>query len=221
MITRRDFLKGAGVVALAAATSVVLTGCDSGSSTTNTPAPAPDPSEPVTPAEPTTQTITLANGITLTITGTTRANVLTNGSKQYVAVKFKLNNTTDTDFKFTEKHFLSDVNGKWERPVDTTHMWRTNEKTGELEIARPDLREFFLETADAPYISYYEEEYDAATGSNGVCFGAAHTNLEAAICYMIEGSKSTMNLYVYDKIKNNAQFDPASDAKVFQFALNI
>lgn len=190
MITRRDFLKGASVVALAAATSAVLTGCDSGSSSTNnTPAPAPTPDDSVTPAEPTTQTVTLAEGVTLTITGTTRANVLPNGTKQYLAVKIKLNNTTGKDVTITEGNFKSNLNGKWEFPINSSKLSDSQKK-------------FLMETADVPYISYYEEEF-------GNPFGAAGTDLEAAICYMTDTSKKAMDLYVtYGK-------------KVFKFALNV
>ena len=175
MITRRDFLKGAGVVALAVATTGVLAGCsDSSSSTNNTPAPAPTPDEPVTPA-PASQTVTLEDGVTLTILGTTRANVLPNGTKQYLAVKFKLNNTTAHDVTITENNFKSNLNGKWEFPIASSKLSDSQKK--------------FLVSSDVPYIGYYEEEF-------GNPFGAAGTALEAAVCYMTDTSKTAMDLYV-------------------------
>ena len=78
MISRRDFLKGAGVAALAVATTGMLAGCS-----VNVPGNpgAPAPSEPETPAA--SKTLTLAEGVTLTFTGTVREKVIPTGTLQY------------------------------------------------------------------------------------------------------------------------------------------
>lgn len=182
MISRRDFLKSAGVAALAVATTGVLAGC---SVPTNPDAPAP--SEPETPAV--SNTVTLEEGVTLTITGTVRDKVLPNGTLQYLAVKFKVNNETKHNVTISENNFKTNVNGKWEFPI-------AGDKLSDSQLN-------FLETkVDAPYIDYYEQAF-------GNPFGAAGTDLEAAVCYMTRTTESKMDLIV------------TYGAKVFKFNLSI
>ena len=171
MISRRDFLKGAGVAALAVAATGVLAGCSTTNLPNNDPAPAPD--QPETPAA---KTVTLDDGVTLTILGTTRANVLPNGTKQYLAVKFKLDNASKDDVTITEKNFKSNLNGSWEFPISSDKLSNSQQK-------------FLKETVDTPWIGYYEDEF-------GTAFGAAGTALEAAVCYMTDTSKTNMDLIV-------------------------
>lgn len=178
MISRRDFLKSAGAATLAVAAAGILAGC---STPSNEPAPAP--SEPETPA--TGNTFELAKGLTLTILGTTRANVLPNGTKQYLAVKFKLSNNTGKDLPvdaFTTKNFKSNLNGTWEFPIADKDLSDSQKK-------------FLLNTADAPWMGYYEYD-DAVGGNRGTGWGLNGTDLEAAICYMTDTSKTSMDLYI-------------------------
>ena len=167
MISRRDFLKSAGVAALAVATTGMLAGC---SVPNNPDAPAPD--QPATPAA---KTITLADGVTLTFTGVVREKVIPSGTLQYLAIKFKLNNETDKNVTISEDNFKTNLNGKWEFPVATKNM-------SDSQI------NFLLEKADAPFIGWYE--------MSGNPMGAAGTDLEAAVLYMTKSTESKMDLMV-------------------------
>lgn len=218
MISRRDFLKSAGVAALAVATTGMLAGC---SVPTNPDAPAP--SEPETPAA--SNTVTLADGVTLTILGTTREKVLPNGDLQYLAVKFKLNNESKKNVTITENNFKTNLNGKWEFPVASDKLTKAQKQ--------------FLERADVPYIGYYSEgnytidskpDYDPdkvpdmnpdhkpskddyVAGFDPVQtihgFGTAGTDLEAAVVYMTRTTESKMDLVV------------TYEGKVFKFNLAV
>lgn len=182
MISRRDFLKSAGVAALAVATTGMLAGC---SVPTNPDAPAP--SEPETPAA--SNTVTLADGVTLTFTGTVREKVIPSGTLQYLAIKFKLNNETDKNVTISENNFKTNLNGKWEFPIAA-------DKMGDSQ------KQFLFEKADAPFIGYYD-------AMGGEPFGAAGTDLEAAVLYMTKSTESKMDLMV------------TYGAKVFKVTLDI
>lgn len=170
MISRRDFLKSAGVAALAVATTGMLAGC-SGKVPGNPDAPAPD--QPETPAA---KTLTLAEGVTLTFTGTVREKVIPTGTLQYLAIKFKLNNETDKNVTISENNFKTNLNGKWEFPI-------APEKLSDSQ------KQFLFEKADAPFMGYYE-------AMGGEPFGAAGTDLEAAVCFMTKSTESKMDLVV-------------------------
>ena len=187
MISRRNFLKGAGVAALAVAATGVLAGCSDANVPGNTPAPAP--SEPETPAAG--NTITLAEGVTLTFTGTVREKVIPSGTLQYLAIKFKLNNESKKNVTISENNFKTNLNGKWEFPI-------ASDKLSDSQ------KQFLFEKADAPYIDYYAE-----TAMDGTSFGAAGTDLEAAVCYMTKSTESKMDLMV------------TYGAKVFKVTLDI
>lgn len=182
MISRRDFLKGAGVAALAVATTGMLAGC---SVPTNPDGAAP--SEPETPAA--SNTVTLAEGVTLTFTGTVREKVIPTGTLQYLAVKFKLNNETKNDVTISENNFKTNLNGKWEFPIAANKMSDSQ-------------KQFLFEKADAPFIGYYDAMY-------GEPFGAAGSDLEAAVCFMTKSTESKMDLMV------------TYGAKVFKVTLDI
>ena len=177
MISRRNFLKGAGAAVLAVAATGVLAGCSDANVPGNTPAPAP--SEPETPAAG--NTLTLAEGVTLTFTGTVREKVIPSGTLQYLAVKFKLNNETDKNVTISEKNFKTDLNGGWEFPIGATENTE--------DVLTDSQKKFLFEKADAPYIDYYAE-----TAMDGTSFGAAGTDLEAAVCFMTRTTESKMNL---------------------------
>ena len=178
MISRRDFLKGAGVAALAVATTGMLAGCS-----VNVPGNpgAPAPSEPETPAA--SKTLTLAEGVTLTFTGTVREKVIPNGTLQYLAIKFKLNNETKKNVTISENNFKTNLNGKWEFPIAPNKLSDSQ-------------RQFLSEKAGAPFMG--DEP-----------FGAAGTDLEAAVCFMTQSTESKMDLVV------------TYDAKVYKVALDI
>lgn len=182
MISRRDFLKSAGVAALAVATTGMLAGC---SVPTNPDAPAP--SEPETPAA--SNTLTLAEGVTLTFTGTVREKVIPTGTLQYLVVKFKLNNETKKNVTISEDNFKTNLNGKWEFPIAPNKLSDSQ-------------KQFLFEKADAPFIGYYDAEY-------GEPFGAAGSDLEAAVCFMTRSTESKMDLMV------------TYGAKVFKVTLDI
>lgn len=170
MISRRDFLKSAGVAALAVATTGMLAGC-SVKVPGNPDAPAPD--QPETPAA---KTLTLAEGVTLTFTGTVREKVIPTGTLQYLAIKFKLNNETEKNVTISENNFKTNLNGKWEFPI-------APEKLSDSQ------KQFLFEKADAPFMGYYE-------AMGGEPFGAAGTDLEAAVCFMTKSTESKMDLVV-------------------------
>lgn len=172
MISRRNFLKGAGAAVLAVAATGVLAGCSDANVPGNTPAPAP--SEPETPAAG--NTLTLAEGVTLTFTGVVREKVIPTGTLQYLAVKFKLNNETKKNVTISESNFKTNLNGKWEFPIAADKLSDSQ-------------KQFLFEKADAPYINYYKEEM-------GDAFGTAGTELEAAVCYMTKSTESKMDLVV-------------------------
>ena len=174
MISRRNFLKGAGAAVLAVAATGVLAGCSDANVPGNTPAPAP--SEPETPAAG--NTLTLAEGVTLTFTGVVREKVIPTGTLQYLAVKFKLNNETKKNVTISESNFKTNLNGKWEFPIAADKLSDSQ-------------KQFLFEKADAPYIDYYAE-----TAMDGTSFGAAGTDLEAAVCYMTRTTESKMDLVV-------------------------
>ena len=179
MISRRDFLKGAGVAALAVATTGMLAGCS-----VNVPGNpgAPAPSEPETPAA--SKTLTLAEGVTLTFTGTVREKVIPTGTLQYLAIKFKLNNETKKNVTISENNFKTNLNGKWEFPIAPNKLSDSQ-------------KQFLFEKADAPFMGYYEAMGGEPFG--GEPFGAAGTDLEAAICFMTQSTESKMDLVVtYD-----------------------
>lgn len=126
MISRRDFLKGAGVAALAVAATGVLAGCsDAATNTipTPTPAPAPDPA-------PAVQTATLADGVVLTIESTARENVLPNSTTgtQYLGVKIKLANDSKENVKLNWKNFKCNASGKWEFAMNAEKLGSTRKK---------------------------------------------------------------------------------------------
>lgn len=185
MISRRNFLKGAGAAALAVAATGMLAGCAGANVPGNTPAPAP--SEPETPVAG--NTLTLAEGVTLTFTGTVREKVIPTGTLQYLAIKFKLNNETNKNVTISENNFKTNLNGKWEFPIAADKMSDSQ-------------KQFLFEKADAPFIGYYD-------AMGGEPFGAAGTELEAAICYMTKSTESKMDLMV------------TYGAKVFKVTLDI
>lgn len=171
MITRRSFLKVTGAAALTLAAGSMLTAC-SGSSSTNEPAEKPNDLW----ITPTGNTVELEDGVTLTILGTQRQNVLPGGTAQYLGVKFKLSNTTKQDVEFSEDNFVSQIDGVWVSPIASEHL-------SDAQI------NFLTGTCDTPYISYYENYW-------GNPFGAAGTKLEAAVCYMTTTAAKSLDLYV-------------------------
>lgn len=196
MISRRDFLKGAGVAALAVAATGVLAGCsDAAANTTPTPAPAPDPA-------PAVQTATLADGVVLTIESTARENVLPNSTTgtQYLGVKIKLANDSKENVKLNWKNFKCNASGKWEYAMNA-------EKLGSAR------KKWLEEKLDAPYIGYYgkgEEPADNMGGDANInSFGAAGTTLEAGLLFTTTTETKTCDLYV------------TYGSKVFKFTLDI
>lgn len=196
MISRRDFLKGAGVAALAVAATGVLAGC-SDAATNTTPAPAPDPA-------PAVQTATLADGVVLTIESTARENVLPNSTtgKQYLGVKIKLANDSKENVKLNWKNFKCNASGKWEFAMNGEKLGSTRKK-------------WLEEKLDAPYIGYYGKGEDfGGPGDMGVdaninSFGAAGTTLEAGLLFTTTTETKTCDLYV------------TYGSKVFKFTLDI
>lgn len=184
MISRRDFLKGAGVATLAVAATGMLAGC---SVPNNTPAPAPDDTTPAA-----SNTITLADGVTLTILGTVRENA---GVLDYVAVKFNLNNESEKDVLFSEINFKANLNGQWVRPIASDKL--TNAQ-----------KQFLFNKVGAPYIGYYGEvresekkddieiNSDMMVPDGGIAFGTAGTDLDAAVCFQVKPTETKMDLAV-------------------------
>ena len=100
MISRRDFLKGAGAAALAVATTGMLAGCSvNDTPVTPDPAPAPNPSTGSTYALG--QAIPVADGVTVTVTGK-RYNYYTMEGEGdnfgFIALKVNVNNESDKAF---------------------------------------------------------------------------------------------------------------------------
>lgn len=201
MISRRDFLKGAGVAALAVAATGVLAGCsDAATNTipTPTPAPAPDPA-------PAVQTATLADGVVLTIESTARENVLPNSTTgtQYLGVKIKLANDSKENVKLNWKNFKCNASGKWEFAMDAEKLGSTRKK-------------WLEEKLDAPYIGYYgkgekpgDSDDNMGVDANINSFGAAGTTLEAGLLFTTTTETKTCDLYV------------TYGSKVFKFTLDI
>ena len=107
MISRRDFLKGAGVAALAVATTGVLAGCSAKEPpVTPDPAPAPNPSTGSTYALG--QAIPVADGVTVTITGK-RYNYYTMEGEGdnfgFIALKVNVNNEGSKAFEVKSTAF--------------------------------------------------------------------------------------------------------------------
>lgn len=193
MISRRDFLKGAGVAALAVAATGVLAGCsDAATNTipTPTPAPAPDPA-------PAVQTATLADGVVLTIESTARENVLPNSTTgtQYLGVKIKLANDSKENVKLNWKNFKCNASGKWEFAMNAEKLGSTRKK-------------WLEEKLDAPYIGYYGND-NMGVDANINSFGAAGTTLEAGLLFTTTTETKTCDLYV------------TYGSKVFKFTLDI
>lgn len=197
MISRRDFLKGAGVAALAVAATGVLAGCsDAATNTIPTPAPAPDPA-------PAVQTATLADGVVLTIESTARENVLPNSTTgtQYLGVKIKLANDSKENVKLNWKNFECNASGKWEFAMNAEKLGSTRKK-------------WLEEKLDAPYIGYYGDGFGGCDGNmdgdaNINSFGAAGTTLEAGLLFTTTTETKTCDLYV------------TYGSKVFKFTLDI
>lgn len=195
MISRRDFLKGAGVAALAVAATGVLAGCsDAATNTipTPTPAPAPDPA-------PAVQTATLADGVVLTIESTARENVLPNSTTgtQYLGVKIKLANDSKENVKLNWKNFKCNASGKWEFAMNAEKLGSTRKK-------------WLEEKLDAPYIGYYgDPDNNMGVDANINSFGAAGTTLEAGLLFTTTTETKTCDLYV------------TYGSKVFKFTLDI
>lgn len=196
MISRRDFLKGAGVAALAVAATGVLAGCsDAATIPTPTPAPAPDPA-------PAVQTATLADGVVLTIESTARENVLPNSTTgtQYLGVKIKLANDSKENVKLNWKNFKCNASGKWEFAMNAEKLGSTRKK-------------WLEEKLDAPYIGYYgkggEPDDNMGVDANINSFGAAGTTLEAGLLFTTTTETKTCDLYV------------TYGSKVFKFTLDI
>lgn len=194
MISRRDFLKGAGVAALAVAATGVLAGC-SDAATNTIPAPAPDPA-------PAVQTATLADGVVLTIESTARENVLPNSTTgtQYLGVKIKLANDSKENVKLNWKNFECNASGKWEFAMNAEKLGSTRKK-------------WLEEKLDAPYIGYYgkgeEPDDNMGVDANINSFGAAGTTLEAGLLFTTTTETKTCDLYV------------TYGSKVFKFTLDI
>ena len=193
MISRRDFLKCAGVAALAVAATGVLAGCNT--IPTPTPAPAPDPA-------PAVQTATLADGVVLTIESTARENVLPNSTTgtQYLGVKIKLANDSKENVKLNWKNFKCNASGKWEFAMNGEKLGSTRKK-------------WLEEKLDAPYIGYYgkgeEPDDNMGVDANINSFGAAGTTLEAGLLFTTTTETKTCDLYV------------TYGSKVFKFTLDI
>ena len=116
MISRRDFMKGAGAVALVAATGM-LAGCSKDTPVNPDPAPAPDPKPSSTYALG--QAIPVADGVTVTVTGN-RYNYYTMEGEGdnfgFIALKVSVKNDGDkafavksTDFKLIQKDYKTRV----------------------------------------------------------------------------------------------------------------
>ena len=89
----------------------------------------------------------------------------------------------------SENNIKTNLNGKWEFPIAPNKLCDSQKL-------------FLFEKADAPFMGYYE-------AMGGEPFGAAGTDLEAAVCFMTQSTESKMDLVV------------TYDAKVYKVALDI
>lgn len=98
-------------------------------------------------------------------------------------------NETKKNVTISENNFKTNLNGKWEFPIAPNKLSNSQ-------------KQFLFEKADAPFMGYYEAMGDEP-------FGAAGTDLEAAVCFMTQSTESKMDLVV------------TYDAKVYKVALDI
>ena len=122
MISRRDFLKSAGVAALAVAATGMLAGCSNDTPVTPDPAPAPNPSTGSTYALG--QAIPVADGVTVTITGNRRYNYYAEagqGQFGFIALKVSVKNESDKAFDVKSTAFTliqDDYKPRTQKPMN-------------------------------------------------------------------------------------------------------
>ena len=210
MISRRDFLKSAGVAALAVATTGVLAGCSAKDTpVTPDPAPAPNPSTGSTYALG--QAIPVADGVTVTITGKRynfyNANDEFTGEGWdldnfgFIALKVNVNNESDKAFEVKSTDFRlvqTDYKPRTQYPLNVRAYGvadgtiADDDTAGALEY----LVGKFAGT-DYPPMDYKDEEITYVLGTPGTEL-AAHlgfvTNVNEA-----EGT-ATLQYVVGDKV---------------------
>lgn len=198
MISRRDFLKSAGVAALAVATTGMLAGCSKDTPVTPDPAPAPNPS---TSTYALGQAIPVADGVTVTITGNRRYNYYAEagqGQFGFIALKVSVKNESDKAFKVKSTDF---------RLVQTDYQTRTqypmNASAYGVKNGKADAR--VAGTLEYLVSKFVGEDYPPMDMiSEGYDLGAPDTELAAYLGFLTNVNEAegtaTLQYVVGDKV---------------------
>ena len=200
MISRRDFLKGAGVAALAVATTGMLAGCSvNDTPVTPDPAPAPNPSTGSTYALG--QAIPVADGVTVTITGNRRYNYYAEGGQGqfgFIALKVSVKNESDKafDVKSTAFHLVQkDYQTRTQYPMNVSAYGVKNGKADDRVAGTLEYLVSKFVGEDYPPMDMISQGYD---------LGAPDTELAAYLGFLTNVNEAegtaTLQYVVGDKV---------------------
>lgn len=203
MISRRDFLKGAGAAALAVATTGVLAGC-SVNDTPVTPDPAPDTKPSTSSTYALGQAIPVADGVTVTITGNRRYNYYGPAGERkfgFIALKVSVKNDSDKafDVKSTAFHLnQTDYKPRTQYPMNVRAYGVADGTIADNKTA--DTLEYLV----GKFVGTDYPPMDAISAGYGYDLGKPGTELAAYLGFMTnvdeaEGT-ATLQYVVGDKV---------------------
>ena len=198
MISRRDFMKGAGAVALVAATGM-LAGCSKDTPVTPDPAPTPNPSTGSTYALG--QAIPVADGVTVTVTGD-RYNYYTMEGEGdnfgFIALKVSVKNESDKafDVKSTAFHLVQkDYQTRTQYPMNVSAYGVKNGKADDRVAGTLEYLVSKFVGEDYPPMDMISQGYD---------LGAPDTELAAYLGFLTNVNEAegtaTLQYVVGDKV---------------------
>ena len=202
MISRRDFLKGAGAAALAVATTGMLAGCSvNDTPVTPDPAPAPNPSTGSTYALG--QAIPVADGVTVTITGNRRYNYYAEagqGQFGFIALKVSVKNESDKafDVKSTAFHLVqNDYQTRTQYPMNVSAYGVKNGKADDRVAGT-------LEYLVSKFVGEDYPPMDMIPAGEGYDLGKPDTELAAYLGFLTNVNEAegtaTLQYVVGDKV---------------------
>lgn len=201
MISRRDFLKSAGVAALAVATTGMLAGCS-----TDTPV-NPDPAPDVKPNGSTYalgQAIPVADGVTVTITGNRRYNYYGPAGERkfgFIALKVNVNNESDKAFAVKSTDFRlvqTDYKPRTQYPLNVRAYGVADGTIADDNLANT------LQYLVSKFVGEDYPPMDMIPAGNGYDLGNPDTEMAAVLGFMTnvdeaEGT-ATLQYVVGDKV---------------------
>ena len=202
MISRRDFLKSAGVAALAVAPTGMLAGCSKDTPVTPDPAPAPNPSTGSTYALG--QAIPVADGVTVTITGNRRYNYYAEagqGMFGFIALKVSVKNESDKAFEVKSTAFRlvqADYQTRTQYPMNVRAYGVADDTIADDRVA------VTLEYLVSKFVGEDYPPMDMIPAGEGYDLGKPDTELAAQLGFLTNVNEAegtaTLQYVVGDKV---------------------